>query len=133
VIHARRYLCRACDVTITVVPRGVVPTYLYTGCAIALALALWGISREPADTVRHKVSPWSIVGPGQAGRWRSLGRWVRAIAAGRLFPDIGRVTGAGAPRALAARFAEVAIGRASPADRAASLWHRAWRGGESMA
>lgn len=132
-IRVRRYQCQDCRVTLTVVPRGVAPRCLYLGCAIALGLALWSLGCEPAGTVRRKVSPWSVVGPGQAGRWRSLGRWVRAIATGRVFPDIGRVIGAAGARELAARFAEVAIGRASPADRAAGRWHRAWRGGEAMA
>jgi hypothetical protein len=131
VIRVRRYLCRACGITLTVLPRGVAPRFQYAGFAIALAFALWGLERQPAGAVRDAVSTWPRVGSSQGGRWRTLGRWVAAVACGRLFRGVA--TSVGSLREVAARVAEVAIGRAPPGDRATCRRHRAWRGGEAMA
>jgi len=131
VIRVRRYLCRACGQSCTVVPKGLAPGYLYAGFAIALALALWAIQGECPANVRRAVSPWQQVGVSQTGRWRSLARWVAAVASGRLFPGVA--TGTGAVRTQAARVAHSALSRAPPSDRGAPFLHRAWRGGEVMA
>jgi len=134
-IQVRRYLCRACGVTCTVVPQGVAARYRYTGAAIALALGLWSVLRWPPAKVRTAISPWSTVGASQVGRWRSLGRWTRDITRGRL---LGGVTfyssyARGPIRDIATRIAQLAAGRGPPSDRALGDRHRFWRGGEVMA
>src|SRR5690348_13799716 len=43
VVRVRRYLCRRCGATLTVVPQGVLPRRLFSAAAIGLALCLWGI------------------------------------------------------------------------------------------
>jgi hypothetical protein len=38
------------------------PRRLFSACAIALALALFGLSQLPLHAVRNRVSPWRTVG-----------------------------------------------------------------------
>lgn len=135
VIRVQRFLCRACNATCTVVPRGVATRYRYATFAIAVAFALWGLERKPASAVREATSPWQRVGASQSGRWRSLRRWALAALAGRLFGGL-RLDGsfaAGPARTIAARVAELASSRAPPGDRNLHLLERVWRGGAAMA
>jgi len=68
-----------------VVPADVLPGRLYSGPAIALALALWALLGMAAAAVRDRISPFSIVGATAAGRWITLRRWARDAGRGRLF------------------------------------------------
>ena len=77
-LTVRRYRCLACGCVCSVVPRGVVPRKHYSGGAIALALALWAVLRQPAPVVRAQVSPFKRVGPSAIRSWHSLLRWSRA-------------------------------------------------------
>jgi hypothetical protein len=131
-IRVRRYLCTACDATITVVPRGLAAGWRYSGSAVALALALWGCMREVQAVVRRALSPGRICGQSQPQRWRTLRRWVGAVVEGRLFEAL-RVAPGDSVRAVAERIALSAVGRADPAAAAASLAHRAWAGGSALA
>jgi len=60
-----------------VVPNDVLPARLYSGPAIALALALWAVLRMTAATVRTRVSPFPIIGATAAVGWVTLRRWAR--------------------------------------------------------
>ena len=68
-----------------VVPADVLPGRLYTGPAIALALALWAVLEMTAAAVRARVSPFPIIGPTAAGGWITLRRWAFDIRGRKLF------------------------------------------------
>ena len=51
VIACRRYCCVSCGAILTVVPRGGAPRRHYGHAAIAMALTLWAIAREPVAEV----------------------------------------------------------------------------------
>jgi len=84
----RRYCCTACRAVLTVLPRGVMPRYLYSAAAIAMALALTappsaGDGLTDAEAYErqgmYSVTRWLEAAP---YRWRSLDRWrARALAA----------------------------------------------------
>lgn len=77
-IWLRRFRCLECNAVMTVGPRGVLTLMRYSAAAIALALLLW--QSWPQRDVRTVVSPWRWVGPTDAERWRSLGRWAKRAA-----------------------------------------------------
>lgn len=87
-IHLRRYLCRTCQTVVTVGPRTALRKRLFTAAAIGLGLALWAVKRMPEVLVRRRVSPWTCMGYAAAAGWRTLKRWAKAIAEGRLFPAV---------------------------------------------
>lgn len=125
VLVVRRYRCTACGVVITVVPRGVAPRRHYGHAAIALALTLWAIAGWSVAAVRRRVAAWPITNE-RADTWRALRRW----AAAQRVP-LGL---AAAPlRVVAARMAQVALGRAPPSLCGAPLPARAFAGGSAMA
>jgi len=84
VIRARRYRCRGCDRTTTVVPRGVVPRRHYGAPAIALACFLLGVSGLTVAAVRQRVAPGITHEPG----WAVVRRWLAAVRARLLFPFV---------------------------------------------
>ncbi|MCG8422105.1 MAG: hypothetical protein MJE77_29630 [Proteobacteria bacterium] len=53
-IKVRRYLCRHCKAVMVVVPRGVLPRRYYTGCAIALAMALLGVNGSANPSISDR-------------------------------------------------------------------------------
>jgi len=83
-VFVRRFLCLLCGRSMTVWPPSVVPRRYYSGGAILLALALWGLVGLSSMAVREQISPMKQVEP-SVQSWRSLGRWVRAVLAGGLF------------------------------------------------
>lgn len=80
-ILARRYVCRACDAVLVVVPRGVARAYRYSLPAIASALALWAYARAGAAPTRARISTARVIGAASATRWASLRRWTRCALA----------------------------------------------------
>jgi len=78
---------------------------LFSACAIALALALFGLSKLPLHAVRERVSPWATVGATAASTWRTVPRWTVAIRDGRLFRAVRRAPRDWTPRQIAARAA----------------------------
>jgi ferredoxin len=84
-IQARRYQCQRCGACMVVVPSEVVPGRLYSGPAIALALALWALLGVSVARVRARISPFAIVGAAATGRWVTLRRWALDAADRRLF------------------------------------------------
>jgi hypothetical protein len=87
-VQLRRFLCRRCDSVLVVGPRGLARHKRYSGPAIALALALWGLTgkREPEVFVRVSVYPLSVSVLVQG--WRSLRRWAADVVAGALWPGL---------------------------------------------
>ena len=83
-LRVRRYRCRACRATVTVVPRGCVPARHYGAGAIALACVLYGMSGESLRATRARVSPWRSAEPG----WPAMARWLRAIESGAIFARV---------------------------------------------
>jgi hypothetical protein len=96
-IAARRYVCRACDAVVLVVPADVARRCLYTLSVIAAALAQWSHGELSAAAVRSRYGAFAILGDAAKG-WPSLVRWSRM--AGLLWPLLGRHPGA-SPRARA--------------------------------
>ena len=88
VVSARRYLCRACEQTLTVVPAGVIGGRQYSASAIALAVALYGVVGLSPNEVRRRVSTWRVVGATAATGWATLRRWLCAIRRGTLFGGV---------------------------------------------
>jgi ferredoxin len=84
-IRARRYECQQCGACMVVVPSDVVPGRLYSGPAIALALALWAVIGMTAAAVRARVSPFPIVGATAAAGWITLRRWAFDVRRRKLF------------------------------------------------
>lgn len=121
VLRVRRYLCKACEAVMTVLPATAQPGRHFSGEAIALALALWGLCGESAAHVRRLVNDWRP-GPGARG-WRSLARWRGAAAAGPLFRGLGL-----APGADAVRVAQALAGHAPAQARGAPIHEQAFAG-----
>ena len=100
-ISGRRYLCKSCGCVMLVVPRELSPWRRYTLVTIALALADFGAGVSTA-ALRARLSANHTVDPG----WPSVRRWLRAIAAGKLFRWIRGVSELSG-RALAERVSAV--------------------------
>jgi hypothetical protein len=124
VIECRRYRCVQCGAVITVVPRGVAPRRHYGHAAIAMALTLWAIVREPVAAVRHRVCDRRITAEAMT-RWAALERWAHAARHSLGAASLSLI-------AAAARTAQIAIGRAPPSLRTAPLAVQAFAGGSAM-
>ena len=128
ILLLRRYRCRSCFAVITVGPLGLMRGWIFSAPAIAWALALYGLASVSATEVRRRVSPWSIVGATSAATWASLGRWIRAVRAGRLFAAVRQCPSTWRPRQVAARAAATLAALAVPSDLDPPLDHQAWHG-----
>jgi hypothetical protein len=120
-------------------PRLLVPGRFYTAPAIALALHLMGaqstVGFEPTYVhslaeVRRRVCIWRLSGSRRG--WITLGRWLAAIAEGRLFSRGAKRWRHLAPlfdtgRALAREIAAWVIGFAPPQLRSAHLEFQVFR------
>jgi hypothetical protein len=124
VVQCRRYRCLGCGAILLVVPRGIAPRKHYGHAAISMAFALWGLVGRTAWEVRTQVCAWRIPSAAATG-WATLRRWAQAA---------GAASGATqrTPSAVAARVAQIAIGRAPPCARGAPLWAQAFAGGSTM-
>jgi hypothetical protein len=90
-ILLRRFLCVACGAVTTVGPSGMAHRKLYSGAAIAFALALWTLDLLTIGAVRQRVSPWKFQGWSVKGRWSSLKRWASELVCGGLWRIVGRI------------------------------------------
>lgn len=79
-LRVRRYRCRPCEATVTVLPRGVVRARHFSATAIALACAMYALAGASLRATRKRVSPWASTEPG----WPAMGRWLDAIARGSI-------------------------------------------------
>ena len=126
-VLARRYRCTACETVMRVLPASSVPLKHFSGAAIGMAFALWGLVGKSAREVREQVSDQKILGAGARG-WRSLRRWAREVVTGQLFAGLGLCGLAGGPRAVAARVAQALIGWAAADAREAAPEAAAFNG-----
>ena len=76
VIRVRRYLCRGCRTTISVLPDALLPRRWYAGTVIILALTLSLLLGIPAAAVRCRLGE-----PGETPGWKTLDRWQRQLLA----------------------------------------------------
>ncbi len=76
VIRVRRYLCRGCRTTISVLPDELLPRRWYAGTAILVALTLSLLVGIPAAEVRRRLAQ-----PGETPGWKTLDRWQRGLLA----------------------------------------------------
>lgn len=128
-LFVRRYQCQRCGATATVGPRQTLTRRLFSASAIALALALFGLSELPLHAVRKRVSPWATVGATAVSTWRTVPRWTAAVRDGQLFPVVRRIPGDWTHRQAAAR-AATTLAACSPLlpgteDLIASAFHGA--------
>jgi hypothetical protein len=131
VVAVRRYRCTACDAVMTVLPATAQAFRHFSGAAIAMAMALWGLGGESARRVRERVND-ARPGPGARG-WRSLARWAGAAAEGRLFAGLQLQGATGTPRERAARVAQALCGHAPPAARQGPVHDQAFVGAAHVA
>jgi hypothetical protein len=126
-VRCRRFRCLRCAAVVLVVPRAMLPRRWYSGSAIALALALYGIEHAAPTTIRRRVSPFKVVGYRAATGWVTLGRWVDAVRAGRLFPQV-RPSPTEFTRRQVAERAATTLGSRAPPPMDAPLTVRAFGG-----
>jgi hypothetical protein len=97
--------------------------------AIGWALARFGLEQTSTRQVRKEISPFDRVGQTAAlGRWATLLRWIRAIAAGKLFSFVRTLCGCHTLRTMAQHAAMTLISYAPPADQNAPRCHQAFIG-----
>jgi hypothetical protein len=123
-VRCRRYRCvgGTCGAVILVVPRGVSPRRHYSLVAIAMAMTLWGILALPPARVRGRICVSPSVAWGT--EWSALRRWSHAARALVDLPASMVFT----LREVAARVAQIAIGRAPPSLRTAPFVAQACAG-----
>lgn len=127
-VKTRRYRCKACGAILVVAPRGVVPRRLYSGSAIAWALALLALCHFAPKLVRDHVSPWTEVGDTAFSGWAQLRRWICAVRAHQLFESMRPCPASWRGRAVAERCATTLAARAPPAFDAEPIEVRAFFG-----
>ena len=127
-LRLRRYRCTACTAIITVGPRDMLTRRLYSGPAIAWALALYGVLKLSTVAIRQRVSPLAIVGATAFTRWKTLLRWVSAVAAGRLFTCVRPPPPDWSPRQVAERAAATLAAHAVPSPDPPPLPTQAFHG-----
>jgi hypothetical protein len=114
VLRVRRFLCLLCGTVMTVLPRGVLGSRLYSAATIALGLALWAIRKLSTAAVRSRISPWPHFA--EPRQWAMPARWVRAVRAARLFADDVRPSPASwTHRQVAERVVSSLVSRGHPA------------------
>jgi hypothetical protein len=75
-VRVRRYLCRACRRTISVLPEALLPRRWYAAGVILLALVLSLLLGVTAAEVRGRFAE-----PGETRGWKTLDRWQRQLLA----------------------------------------------------
>jgi len=126
-VPCRRFRCVPCGAVVLVVPRAMLRRRWYSACAIALALALFGIERVSPPAIRGQISPFGKVGYRAAAGWVTLGRWVDAVRSGQLFPRV-RPSPAAFTRRQVAERAATTLGSRAPPPMDAPLTVRAFIG-----
>jgi hypothetical protein len=122
IFRVRRYRCRTCGAIITVAPREAQSRRLFSGPAIGLALALYGLLGLSSAAIRGLVSPWRTSGPETMSQWRTLSRWVRAIQERKLLPAV-RQTPEGWPARKVAERAAAFLASYAPVAQSPPPFH----------
>lgn len=125
-VSCRRYRCKACTAVLTVLPASALARKHFSGAAMALALALWGLCGWSAAQVRAVVGG-RMASSGRPRGWRTLERWARQVADGTLWASL-ESRAPGAPRQVAARAAQALCGQAPPWARTEGRPHQAFAG-----
>jgi len=125
-LRVRRYRCRRCNATVTVLPRGAVRARHFSATAIALACVMYGLSGSSLRATRTRISPWHSAEPG----WPAMSRWLDAIALGAIFAPVRPWPRRWPRRQQAERVAASVLG-VGPAE--GSLGVRAFAGAELLA
>lgn len=86
-IWIRRFLCRRCRRTISVLPDGLYPGRWYAGGAILLSLVLSLLQGQSDAEIRERFS-----GSGESSGWKTLERWRRQLLS-PLWSWLGRQLG----------------------------------------
>jgi hypothetical protein len=76
VVWIRRYLCRGCAKTISVLPDELYPRRWYAATTILFALTLWILAGVSAQEIRRR-----LAADGDTPGWKTLGRWQRQLFA----------------------------------------------------
>jgi len=118
-VFVRRFLCLACKTTITVLPKDLSPWRRYSLCTITVALALWSMGAQSAQTVRDGLLGDQL--SFEAG-WPVLRSWARAVEFSHL------AVGDGPPKRRAAWITQRIAGRAPPEKRRLSIVDQAFFG-----
>ena len=105
----RRYECQDCGAVMAVMPVWTAPFKHFTGAAIGMALALWGMCGQSAGDVRERVNDRRTRGYGARG-WRCLARWAGDAGCGQLFAALGVAPQTGQPHTIAERVAQALCG-----------------------
>jgi hypothetical protein len=126
VIKIREYECQSCKAVMRVVPRGVVERKHFSGCAIAMVLALVGLMGATAADARRRVNE-AKAGYGAKG-WSTVGRWVADVANGKLFARLDLRDLPQGTFEVARRAAQALCGRAPPTARSGPFDHQAFAG-----
>jgi hypothetical protein len=125
-IGVRRFRCRCCKAVMVVAPPEVLRYRLFSAVAITWALALYAVERLSAARVRHRISPWRVVGLAASSGWQTLRRWIGAAGAGTLLPGIAARDDR--PRQMAASVVWALAARCPPSLRSESTAHQAVSG-----
>lgn len=75
-VLVRRYRCRGCGGTASILPDGLLPWRWYAGTAIVVALVLSLLLRRSAAAVRERLDQ-----VGETAGWKTLERWQRRLLA----------------------------------------------------
>jgi len=116
-----------------VVPLGVVRRRLFSGPAIALALALLGLLGWCPVEIRRRVSPWQTVGHTAKDGWVQLDRWTRSIRERALFPCVRSCPVEFSARQVAERAAGTLVALAWPRPTAEPIEAKAFHGAKRAA
>ncbi len=125
-LRCRTYECQDCGAVMRVVPPEMIERKHFTGAAIAMAFALWGLRGKSAAEVRGRVNDWKRTGPSARG-WASLTRWAGQAARGEVFGWLD-LRATGPPQAVARAAAQALCGWAPPDRRLDPLAHQAFAG-----
>lgn len=119
-IQIRRFRCRLCGVTITVLPSDAVPWRRYTRPVIVFALAMW--TSMTAVEVRHQVAVMSS----DDSSWPQLRVWTNAG-----WPELGPLP-RGPPKLRAQAITQAFAGRVSPGLKALDIIESAVEGARNL-
>jgi hypothetical protein len=125
-VRVRRYRCRPCGATVTVLPRGVAPRRHFTATAIGLGCLMYGLSMASLHATRARLSPWRSTESG----WPAMGRWLDAIAGGAIFASVRASPPGWSRRRQAERVAQALL---AVAPATGTLAVRAFAGAELLA
>lgn len=110
-----------------VLPAAATPRKHFSGAAIALSLAAWGLCAMSAAEVRALANDAFAVGASARG-WRTLRRWADDVRSGWLFALEALRQLPEGRRAVAARAGQVLASYAPRADAESPVSHQAFVG-----